>query len=383
MSVQYICDGAIIKCSYGNAITNLRVSPDRTVTLTEGNYGNVSDHESMENIPSFGLCSSLKYPPTKAATDANHGSLTPMRCKPGTMQLWEGGNNSYLVRNYPALQSTSYCKCIYGGIIKFVNNGQQSEQFEMEGIQAMQKEDVLDQVTDVGNNDKGLDAIDFIPVVGSIRDIGEGIAAGSLGMVAFGTVFLIFDVVGLFTAGTANVGITATKTAAKAGMKSVAKSTIKTTIKNDVAKESGKQLVKFTAKDLSKETPKISAELAEEFGKEAMRNAGRNIFEVNTKVAETGAKNVSKSPKAEQQVLLKTSLVTVKEGLVKVTKQMKDVAKNGREYLNSGTRVIKKYLGDNEASRYLDEFSKNIEKINNLNKDIARLKKITKYINPN
>lgn len=381
MSVQYICDGAIIKCSYGNAITNLRVLPDRTVTLTEGNYANVSDHESMENIPSFGLCSSLKYPPTKAATDANHGALTPMRCKPGTVQLWEGGNNSYLVRNYSALQSTSYCKCIYGGIIKFVNNGQQSEQFEMEGIQAMQKEDVLDQVTDVGNTDKGLDAIDFIPVVGSIRDIGEGIAAGSLGMVAFGTVFLILDVAGLFTAGTANVGITATKTAAKAGMKSVAKSTIKTAIKNDVAKESRKQLLKFTAKDLSKGTPKISAELAEELEK-ALRNAGRNIFEVNTKVAETGAKNVSKSPKAEQQVLLKTSSVIVKKGLVKVKQQMKDAAKIGREYLNSGMKEIKKYLGDNEVGQYLDEFSKNVKKIDDANKDIARLKKITKYINP-
>ena len=143
MSVQYICDGAIIQCTYGSSMTKLRVFPNRTITLTEGNYGNISDHNSMKNIPSFGLCSSLRYPRTKAATDANHGSLTPRPCEPGTMQLWEGGNDSYLVRNYPALQSNSYCKCIYGGIIKFVNNGQQSEQFTIESIPAMQKEDAL------------------------------------------------------------------------------------------------------------------------------------------------------------------------------------------------------------------------------------------------
>lgn len=115
---------ATIKCTCGDKCAKLTVYPDRTVFLTEKPMANISDHVSMYNIAPFGKCHTTAYPPTGAATAANHGSLTPMPCVPGTVSEWINGKNDYLVKSKPALLKSSYCRCQWGGIITITNDGQ-------------------------------------------------------------------------------------------------------------------------------------------------------------------------------------------------------------------------------------------------------------------
>lgn len=371
MSVQYVCHGARIQCSCGTAISNLQVLPDRTVTLTGENYGNISDYKRGTNIISFGLCKSLKYPDTKSATSANHGSITPMPCYPGTMSLWENGNHSYFIRKYPALQSTSYCRCIYGGIITIINDGQQSYQHEIEKNVSLQKEDSISVDEDNANNDNGIDAIDFIPVVGALRDIGTGIANRSLGMIAFGTVFFVLDVAGFFTAGTANVGITALKTSTKIGIKSTAKTAIKTTTKG-VIKQNEKKLLELTARGATEEATKLSVEAAEELGEAAFKELSPNIFKPNifkveTKIAETGAKEATTTTKLANQVINTTSELSksAKGTLDTAMKQLKQVAEAGRESLKAVGRQFERDYG---IKKGIKDFFNKIDEIQELPK---------------
>lgn len=124
MADSYVTSGAKIKCSCGDKTSTLTVYPDRTVFLTGKPMANVSDHVSMYNIAPFGKCHTTSYPPTGAATSANHGSLTPMPCVPGTHSKWQNGKGDYIVKGDPALLKSSYCKCCYGGIITIVDDGQ-------------------------------------------------------------------------------------------------------------------------------------------------------------------------------------------------------------------------------------------------------------------
>jgi len=381
MCAQYVTHGAKIKCSCGSKIANLLVLPDRTVTLTEGHYANISDHQSLVNIPSFGVCRSLKYPPTKSATDAHHGSLTPMPCRPGTMSIWQEGNDSYIIRHFPALLTSSYCKCIYGGVITIVTDGQISDNYEFSKESSLLKEDVDSEA----DNGLGLDVVDFIPVVGSIRDIGDGIAAGSAGLVTLGVVFLVADVAGLvgsvFSGGAATVGVTAAKSTAKAGIKAAAKASTKAATKTAV-KQGEKKLLELTSREATASATKLSTEAIEELGKEAMKNAGPNIFQVGTKIAETGAKAAEKSKKAIPEIIEKSKGIdNLGKGILDVgIKQIDDVAKAGREYFAHGMNQIKKNLGNNEINQFLNGLSQASRRMEELTKDIDRLNKITKFL---
>lgn len=124
MADSYVTSGATIKCSCGDKKAKLTVYPDRTVFLTEKPMANISDHVSMYNIAPFGKCHTTMYPATGSATAANHGTLTPMPCVPGTISDWLQGKNDYIIKGKPALLKSSYCKCQWGGIITITNDGQ-------------------------------------------------------------------------------------------------------------------------------------------------------------------------------------------------------------------------------------------------------------------
>lgn len=121
---SYVCSNAKIRCSCGTKKSTLTVLPERSIWLTGEPQANVSDHVSKLNIAPFGKCISLAYPPTSAATAANQGVLKPMPCIPGTVFPWIGGKDDVLLKGQPALLSTSFCKCIYGGKITIDFDGQ-------------------------------------------------------------------------------------------------------------------------------------------------------------------------------------------------------------------------------------------------------------------
>ena len=134
MSDSYVCSGAVMKCTMGTSPANLTVLPIRTVFLAGQPQGNISDHQSMLNLAPFGLCRSLAFPPTAAATAAALGTLTPMPCMHNTPAPWFVGKMDYLIQGQPALLKSCKCQCMWGGTISFVTDGQVGE-----GTQDVQK----------------------------------------------------------------------------------------------------------------------------------------------------------------------------------------------------------------------------------------------------
>ena len=132
---SYVVSMAKMRCNFGTSQSTLSVYPDRTVYMAGQPMGNISDHTPLYNIAPFGKCRTTTYPATGAATAAAHGKLTPMPCIPGTMTPWMNGKNDVLVKNFPALLKSSYCRCQWGGIITITDDGQHGE-----GTQWVQKQ---------------------------------------------------------------------------------------------------------------------------------------------------------------------------------------------------------------------------------------------------
>lgn len=127
MADSYVCSGAMMKCTMGSAPAKLTVLPSRTVFLCGKPLANISDHISMVNLAPFGVCRSLAFPPTAAATAAALGTLTPMPCIHNTPMPWIPGKVDYLIQNQPALLKSCKCTCIWGGMISITDDGQKGE----------------------------------------------------------------------------------------------------------------------------------------------------------------------------------------------------------------------------------------------------------------
>ena len=188
--MEYVCTGATLKCTMGTSCPKLKATP-KNVSLTGKDQANIADYVSMKNVPSFGRCRSLGYPPTASATAANHGKLTPMPCVPGTCPKWKAIDKDSLICGEPALLKPATLKCMYGGTISIVDPGQTLEikvrgvskhsnnekkaeqeipeellqefnEFDTEGLN---KDSVLDGVQ------LALDAAGIVPVLGAIPDL--------------------------------------------------------------------------------------------------------------------------------------------------------------------------------------------------------------------
>lgn len=181
MADSYVTSGAKLKCSCGDKISTLTVYCDRTVFLTEKPMANISDHVSLYNIHPFGRCHTTKYPATGSATAANHGHLTPMPCVPGTVTPWKNGKDDYIVKGQPALLKSSYCKCMWGGIIRITDDGQTntgdadlsriSAETEEEWKEKEQEELLADKEALLDGIQTALDLAGFAPGVGAIPDL--------------------------------------------------------------------------------------------------------------------------------------------------------------------------------------------------------------------
>lgn len=124
--MEYVCTGAVMKCTMGTSTAKLKATP-KNVSLVGKDQANIADFVSMVNVPGFGRCRSLAYPPTAAATAANHGHLTPMPCVPGTCPFWSAVDKNSLVCGQPALLKAATLKCSFGGTISIVSPGQNKE----------------------------------------------------------------------------------------------------------------------------------------------------------------------------------------------------------------------------------------------------------------
>lgn len=168
----------MMRCTMGTSPAKLTVLPIRTVNLTGPPMANISDHKSMVNLAPFGLCRSLGFPPTAAATAAAHGHLTPMPCMHNTPTPWFVGKMDYLIKGQPALLKSCKCQCMWGGTISLVTDGQVGEgtqwvQKKQEEDFELQQEDTsgLDQNSVLDGIQLALDAAGFAPGVGAIPDL--------------------------------------------------------------------------------------------------------------------------------------------------------------------------------------------------------------------
>ncbi|MDE3011596.1 MAG: DUF4280 domain-containing protein [Pseudomonadota bacterium] len=121
---QQTVNTAQLMCTFGMAPSVFVVLPINRVMAGNQPAANIMDHIPMTNIMPFGMCSSPSNPTVAAATAAALGVLTPMPCIPATPAPWVPGAPTVLLGNQPALDNTSKCNCIWGGVISIAMPGQ-------------------------------------------------------------------------------------------------------------------------------------------------------------------------------------------------------------------------------------------------------------------
>ncbi len=121
---EYVCNGAMLKCSFGVAPGSLMVLPVNRVMTANQPAANIMDNKPMINIQPFGMCQSLANPQVASATSAAMGVLTPMPCIPNTVAPWAPGMPTVLIGNQPALTKDCMLNCLWAGIIQIDFAGQ-------------------------------------------------------------------------------------------------------------------------------------------------------------------------------------------------------------------------------------------------------------------
>jgi Domain of unknown function (DUF4280) len=117
-----VCDGAVLQCSFGTTPSTFSAS-STDVSGTEAAAGAVTDVGS-ENVPPFGMCTSLSNPQVASATAAANGALTPQPCQP-VLSPWTPGSSGVTIDGNPALDDSSTCSCSWGGTITIGSAGQE------------------------------------------------------------------------------------------------------------------------------------------------------------------------------------------------------------------------------------------------------------------
>ena len=126
---QQVVTGAMLQCSFGIAPSSLIVIPKGPPVLSSGlPAASIMDFAPIANIPPFGMCNTPSNPMVAAATAAALGVLTPMPCIPVTVAPWFPGSPTVMINNFPALNNSSKCMCMWGGVISINFAGQVTEQ---------------------------------------------------------------------------------------------------------------------------------------------------------------------------------------------------------------------------------------------------------------
>jgi hypothetical protein len=121
-----VVNGAQLMCTFGSSPASLVVLPLNRTQDTDEFSATVQDHVPMVNIMPFAMCMSPSNPQVAAATTAAMGVLTPQPCIPATLSPWAPGALTVEVANQVALDNVSICNCMWGGVIRVTDAGQQT-----------------------------------------------------------------------------------------------------------------------------------------------------------------------------------------------------------------------------------------------------------------
>ena len=127
MSVPHVVNGATLQCPFGVAPSTMVVLPLNRMLSSNMPAATIMDHIPMTNIMPFGMCSAPTNPAVIAATSAASGVFTPAPCIPATVSPWVVGAPTVQLGNFPCLNMTATCMCMWGGAIKPTNAGQTKE----------------------------------------------------------------------------------------------------------------------------------------------------------------------------------------------------------------------------------------------------------------
>lgn len=116
---QQVSTGAALACTFGAAPAGFTASGVNVSATTSA--GAITD-VAPENIPTFGLCSSLANPAVAEASAAA-GFLVPQPCVP-ELSPWTPGSARVTLDGVSALDDASQCMCAYGGAITVSFPGQ-------------------------------------------------------------------------------------------------------------------------------------------------------------------------------------------------------------------------------------------------------------------
>lgn len=359
----FICSGALMRCNCGDSPSRIRVYPDRTVDLSQQPMANIQDHIPNKNIFSFGKCCSSAYPPT---ISAHH----PTTCHPLTEVPWCIPKDDVLVRNNPAITTDSFCLCKWGGVIKFCNDGQTTNQTDVQHEPTLllhgyvEKGDSTEE--DINENWTWIDSVELVPVVGSIVGIGRSGMNGDWGMVAANVGFLALDIAGIVTLGGTTAAAVAGKTAVKAGVKVAAKGTVKSAAKQSV-KAIEKQAVKSSTNAAAK--PFLSVTARKGAAEAVTKETEKFIVEEEIKTA---------SKEGEKEIIKKVSIkaTQTKEG-AKVTPRVNKAVSEWFERAGKVLRAeVEKFKNNNEISTFFRNFENGMKKIESEQQQIKKLNKI-------
>lgn len=119
---KQVISTANLKCSFGTAPCSLQVIP-KQVTVENQPAATIMDYAPMMNISGFGMCQSPSNPQVAAATAAAAGVLTPQPCIPAIPAPWTPGSAKVTIGFLPALNDSSMCTCMWGGMVEITSPG--------------------------------------------------------------------------------------------------------------------------------------------------------------------------------------------------------------------------------------------------------------------
>lgn len=124
MGVQVVTSGVMV-CSFGTAPSTLIALPKGPPVVVSGlPAATIMDHLPIANIPPFVMCSSPVNPVVIAARILTKNPAQTAPCVPVTPAPWLIGSPTVIVNNFPTLNNTSKCMCVWGGVIQITFPGQ-------------------------------------------------------------------------------------------------------------------------------------------------------------------------------------------------------------------------------------------------------------------
>lgn len=199
--LEYVVRNALMVCDKGAAHAFFLPTHNTHIKIQGCLVANKLDKQPLVNIPTFGICSLTQKPCVPGCTDWQK-----------TYKLRVKGQETLLFR--------SDMPCSLGGKIQFVTSGQVPLPDDaMEDIKALQEQGSK---TDEDEGWGWLDAVELIPVVGSIVGaVREGMK-GNWGMMAMNIGFLALDIAGLVSFGATTAASSAgTKINTAGGLKNI------------------------------------------------------------------------------------------------------------------------------------------------------------------